>query len=106
MKWFYDEMIVIQYLFKQLKLYCFLMCTTLSGCFTLPTATTYFSSSAMVESTIVTGASYAGTGKGVSDHVLSGYTKQDCELFNIFKFEPICKDHLPDKIPIRDLNQD
>ncbi len=86
------------------KIFVFLIYVGLcSGCMLAPlvsSSVASITSTAGVESLAVSGASYAATGKGVSDHVISGVADQDCNLLNVFKWQKICQDYDPNKIPI------
>ena len=61
------------------------------------------SSTTFIETTAVNGASYATTGKGVSEHLISGMVDQDCKLYNIIDGKQVCQDYQLDKVPQRDL---
>ena len=77
----------------------------LSGC-AIPfagSALSIASSTTFIETTAVNGASYATTGKGVSEHLISGMVDQDCKLFNIIDGKKVCQDYQVDKVPQRDL---
>lgn len=77
----------------------------LPGCALAPFASSVFSSlgtTTMVESTVVNGASYATTGKGISEHVISGVADQDCEFLNLAEGKKVCKDYDLNKIPVKD----
>ncbi|BDW11226.1 hypothetical protein PSHI8_13080 [Polynucleobacter sp. SHI8] len=86
---------------------CFLIVYgSLSGCALAPLASTAFStatSATFIESTAINGASYVTTGKGVSEHLLSGAADQDCKLYNIIDGKRVCQEYQLDKIPQRDL---
>jgi hypothetical protein len=60
--------------------------------------------STLVETTAINGASYVTTGKGVSEHVMSGVTDQDCQLYNVIDGKAICQNYQINKIPQRDLS--
>ena len=55
----------------------------LSGCAVLINPTT-------IASAVVDGISYAATGKGSADHVISGLTDQDCAIHRGFTDKPVC----------------
>jgi hypothetical protein len=57
----------------------------------------------MVQSTMASGASYAVSGKGISDHAISEVSDQDCKLFNLASGKPVCQQYAP--IPINDKNK-
>lgn len=57
-------------------------------------------SSFMVQSTVATGASYAVSGKGLSDHAMSEISDKDCKLFNMIDGKAVCQEFK--KIPIND----
>ncbi len=44
----------------------------------------------MIASAVVDGISYATTGKGQADHLISGLTDQDCAMHRGFTDKPIC----------------
>ena len=44
----------------------------------------------MIASAVVDGISYATTGKGSADHLISGLTDQDCAMHRGFTDKPIC----------------
>jgi hypothetical protein len=44
----------------------------------------------MIVSVVVDGISYATTGKGPADHLISGLTDQDCAMHRGFTDKPIC----------------
>ncbi len=67
---------------------------------TFATATT----STFVETTAINGASYVTTGKGVTEHVMSGVTDQDCQLYNVIDGKSVCQNYQINKIPQRDLS--
>ena len=56
-----------------------------SGCAVVPTA---FSAGAMVAN----GISYAATGKGTADHILSGLSGQDCAILRGLGEDPVCRE--------------
>ena len=79
---------------------------SLSGCALAPFASSAFTSATsatFLESTAINGASYVTTGKGVSEHLLSGVADQDCKLFNVIDGKRVCQEYQLDKIPQRDL---
>lgn len=78
----------------------------LTGCFIAPVATTvsYLSSISLVQSTAITGASYVATGKGVSDHVVSGITGQDCQVLNVIKDKSICQESAMKQTQVKDIS--
>jgi hypothetical protein len=57
-----------------------------------------------IETTAVNGASYVTTGKGVSEHVMSGLADQDCKFSHVIDGKSICEDYQVEKIPLRDLS--
>ncbi|MDD9878025.1 MAG: hypothetical protein OXR84_11350 [Magnetovibrio sp.] len=57
----------------------------LSGCAALPPAAT-------VAGIAANGLSYATTGKGTADHILSSATVSDCALHRGLGEEPVCRD--------------
>jgi len=57
----------------------------LSACAAIPPAVT-------VANLAATGLSYATTGKGTTDHLLSGATEQDCALHRSLMNRPVCRD--------------
>ena len=71
----------------------------LTGCFIAPVATTvsYLTSISLLQSTAITGVSYVTTGKGVSDHVVSGITGQDCQVLNVINDKSICQAYPTDQ---------
>ena len=78
----------------------------LSGCAFAPFASSAFTtatSATFIETTAINGASYVTTGKGVSEHLISGVADQDCKLYNIIDGKQVCQDYQLDKIPQRDL---
>ena len=78
----------------------------LMGCAAAPFFSSTFSfvtTSSFVQTTAINGVSYTTTGKGVSEHVVSGVTDQDCKLYNIIDGKQICQDYQIEKIPQRDL---
>ncbi len=44
----------------------------------------------MIASAVVDGISYATTGKGSADHLISGVTDQDCAMHRGFNDKPVC----------------
>lgn len=44
-----------------------------------------------VVSLIADGVSYATTGKGPADHVISGVVEKDCAMYRTLKNEPVCR---------------
>ncbi len=87
-------------------LVCLLLCNSLAGCAFAPFASSAFSAattSTLIETTAINGASYLTTGKGVSEHVISGMADQDCKLYNIIDGKRVCQNYQLDKIPQRDL---
>jgi len=78
----------------------------LSGCALAPFASSAFTtatSATFIETTVINGASYVTTGKGVSEHLISGVADQDCKFYNLIDGKQVCQDYQPDKIPQRDL---
>ncbi len=55
----------------------------LSGCAVLINPTT-------IASAVIDGVSYAATGKGPADHMISGLTDQDCAMHRGFTDKPVC----------------
>jgi len=43
------------------------------------------------------------TGKGISEHFISGAADQDCKLYNVIDGEAVCQNYQIDKIPQKDL---
>jgi hypothetical protein len=83
-----------------------IVCISLSGCAFAPFASSAFTtatSATFLETTAINGASYVTTGKGVSEHLISGVTDQDCKLYNIIDGKRVCQEYQLDKIPQRDL---
>jgi hypothetical protein len=81
-------------------------CGNLTGCALAPFASSAFTtatSATFLESTAINGASYVTTGKGVSEHLISGVTDQDCKLYNIIDGKRVCQEYQIDKIPQKDL---
>jgi len=79
---------------------------SLSGCALAPFAGSAFTtatSATFLETTAINGASYVTTGKGVSEHLISGVADQDCKLYNIIDGKRVCQEYQLDKIPQRDL---
>jgi hypothetical protein len=64
-------------------LFSALSVTVLSGCAALINPTT-------IASTVVDVISYAATGKGSTDHLISGITEQDCAMHRGFTDQPVC----------------
>jgi len=78
----------------------------LTGCAAAPFAGSLFgaaTTTSVLQTTAVNGASYLTTGKGVSEHVISGVADQDCKLYNVIDGKKICQEYQLDKIPQRDL---
>tara|TARA_R110002073_G_scaffold5843_11_gene35662 strand:- start:897 stop:1241 length:345 start_codon:yes stop_codon:yes gene_type:complete len=46
-----------------------------------------------VVSLILDGVSYATTGKGPADHIISGVTDRDCAMYRTLFDEPVCDAH-------------
>jgi hypothetical protein len=91
-----------------MRTYVFLLiiCISLSSCALAPfasSALTTVTSATFLETTAINGASYVTTGKGVSEHLISGVADQDCKLFNIIDGKRIYQEYQIDKIPQRDL---
>jgi hypothetical protein len=59
-------------------------------------------SSFMVQSTVATGASYAVSGKGLTDHAMSEIADKDCKMFNVIDGKSVCQEYK--QIPINDKN--
>jgi len=57
----------------------------LVGCTAVPTAVT-------VVGVVADGLSYATTGKGTADHLISSATDQDCALYRSLGNSPVCRD--------------
>jgi hypothetical protein len=87
--------------------FCLLIaCGNLTGFALAPFASSAFTtatSATFLESTAINGASYVTTGKGVSEHLISGVTDQDCKLYNIIDGKRVCQEYQIDKIPQKDL---
>ncbi len=64
-------------------LFSVLAVMVLSGCAALINPT-------VISSAIVDGISYAATGKGPADHLISGLTDQDCAMHRGFTDKPVC----------------
>ena len=60
----------------------------LSGCAVLINPTT-------IASAVADGISYATTGKGSADHLISGLTDQDCAMHRGFTDKPVCNPPMP-----------
>lgn len=54
----------------------------------------------------VDGASYAGSGKSLTDHMLSDWEGRDCATWRILKSRPICTDFTPEETARRKRNKD
>lgn len=79
------------------KSFFFIICSlTQTGCF----FGAALGSSFMVQSTVATGASYAVSGKGLSDHAMSEVADKDCKIFNMINGKSVCQDFK--QIPIND----
>jgi hypothetical protein len=86
--------------------FCFFLFSSLYGCALAPFVSSAFSAATtttFIETTAINGASYVTTGKGVSEHVISGMADQDCKLYNIIDGKRVCQEYQLDKIPQRDL---
>lgn len=59
-------------------------------------------SSFVVQSTVATGASYAVSGKGLTDHAMSEIADKNCKMFNVVDAKSVCQEYK--KIPINDKN--
>lgn len=59
-----------------------------------------------IASYAVDGVSYVGTGKSLTDHMLSDWKGRDCATWRIIKSRPICKDFTPEEIAQRKKNRD
>jgi hypothetical protein len=59
-----------------------------------------------IASYAVDGVSYAGSGKSLTDHMLSDWKGRDCATWRILKSRPICKDFTPEEIARRKRNRD
>lgn len=78
----------------------------MSGCAGVPFLGSAFgslSSGALLETAAVNGVSYVTTGKGVSEHVISGVADQDCKFFNVIDGKNICQDYAVSKVPQKDI---
>ncbi len=65
----------------------------LAGCVSIPPAIT-------AASWIINGASYAVSGKSVSDHAISAVLEKDCATWRIIKGDPICVDYPAEETPV------
>ncbi len=65
----------------------------LAGCVSIPPAIT-------IASWVINGASYAISGKGVSDHAISAVLEKDCATWRIIKGDPICVDYPAEEWPV------
>lgn len=74
-------------------------CLALTGCFWTPLIGLWPSIAVNTGSSVV---SFLGTGKTVSDHMLSGATGEDCRIFDIFTKIDICKSKGLPKIETRE----
>lgn len=63
-----------------------LVAAVLSGCAPVINPVT-------VVSLIFDGISYATTGKGPTDHIISGVTDRDCAMYRTLFDEPVCEPH-------------
>jgi len=54
----------------------------------------------------VDGVSYVGSGKSLTDHMLSDWKGRDCATWRIIKSRPICKDFTPEEIAQRKKNKE
>lgn len=59
-----------------------------------------------IASYAVDGASYLGSGKSMTDHMLSDWTGRDCATWRIIKSRPICHDFTPEEIARRKKNKE
>lgn len=59
-----------------------------------------------IASYAVDGASYLGSGKSMTDHMLSDWTGRDCATWRIIKSRPICHDFTPEEIATRKRNKE
>jgi cell division protein FtsN len=59
-----------------------------------------------IASYAVDGASYAGSGKSLTDHMLSDWKGRDCATWRILRSQPICKDFTPEEIARRKKNRE
>lgn len=59
-----------------------------------------------VASYAVDGVSYVGTGKSLTDHMLSDMMSRDCATWRVIKSRPICKDFTPEEIAQRKANRE
>lgn len=65
----------------------------LAGCVSIPPAIT-------IASWVINGASYAVSGKSVSDHAISAVLEKDCATWRIIKGDPICVDYPAEETPV------
>ena len=65
----------------------------LAGCVSIPPAIT-------IASWVINGASYAVSGKSVSDHAISAVLEKDCATWRIIKGDPICVDYPVEETPV------
>ena len=78
-----------------------------SACFMAPVATSAIgtvTTTSFIETSALNGASYISTGKGITDHVVSGVKDQDCELLRVVNGNQVCQDYDKNKIPQRDMS--
>jgi hypothetical protein len=100
MKFWQDRLMRLTYIGSLILL------MNMGGCVFAPLATSAMATattSTFIETTAVSGASYLTTGKGVSEHFISGAVDQDCKLYNVIEGKAVCQNYQIDKIPQRDL---
>jgi hypothetical protein len=93
-----------------MRIFLWIVCTCfcLQGCVLGPLVATTASTvttTSFAESAAVSGASYVTTGKGVTDHLISGAADQDCKLYNIIDGKKVCQAYQSKTIPQRDLSK-
>ncbi len=91
---------------RPLSIGSFLFLMNVGGCVMAPITSSVFTTvttTTFIETTAVNGASYATTGKGISEHLVSGATDQDCKLYNVIDGKAVCQNYQIDKIPQKDL---
>jgi len=93
-------------LMRPLSIGSFLFLMNVEGCVIAPIASSAFTTvttTTFIETTAVNGASYVTTGKGISEHFISGAADQDCKLYNVIDGKAVCQNYQIDKIPQKDL---
>ena len=93
-------------LMRPLSIGGFLFLMNVEGCVIAPIASSAFTTATtttFIETTAVNGASYVTTGKGISEHFISGAADQDCKLYNVIDGKAVCQNYQIDKIPQKDL---